>query len=160
MQHANADALSRLPLPETVTPPLSPETVLLLEFLNKSPVTADQIRMWTRRDPLLHKVTEYVQGHWPDTTEDAINPFKSRQLELSIQDGCILWGNRVVIPPQGRTQLLQELHECHPGVSHIKGLARTFVWWAGLDKDIEQTVAHCTECQRNRPLPPTAPVHP
>ena len=31
-QHANADALSRLPLPETVTPPVSPETVLLLEF--------------------------------------------------------------------------------------------------------------------------------
>ena len=159
-QHANADALSRLPLPETVTPPLSPETVPLLEFLNKSPVTADQIRIWTRRDPLLSKVTEYVQGHWPDTTEDGINPFKSRQLELSIQDGCILWGNQVVIPPQGRTQLLQELHECHPGVSRMKSLAQTFVWWPGLDKDIEQTVAHCTECQRNRPLPPTAPLHP
>ena len=63
------------------------------------------------QDPLLSKVTEYVQGHWPDTTEDGIEPFKSRQLELSIQDGCILWGNRVVIPPQGRTQLLQELQE-------------------------------------------------
>ena len=42
----------------------------------------------------------------------------------------------------------------------MKSLARTFVWWPGLDKDIEQTVAHCTECQRNRPLPPTAPLHP
>ena len=86
-QHAIADTLSRLPLPENVTPPLSPETILLLEFLNKSPVTRDQIRIWTRRDPLLSKVTEYVQGHWPDTTEDGINPFKSRQLELTIQDG-------------------------------------------------------------------------
>ena len=86
-QHANADTLSRLPLPENVTLPLSPETILLLEFLNKSLVTRDQIRIWTRRDPLLSKVTEYVQGHWPDTTEDGINPFKSRQLELTIQEG-------------------------------------------------------------------------
>ena len=90
MQHANADALSCLSLPETASPPLSPETVLLLEFHNKSPVIANQIRIWTRRDPLLSKITEYVQGHCQTLQKMAlINPFKSRQLELSIQDCCI-----------------------------------------------------------------------
>lgn len=47
-QHGNADAMSRLPLPDTVTPPLPPETVLLLEFLEKSPVTAKQVQLWTK----------------------------------------------------------------------------------------------------------------
>ena len=70
------------------------------------------------------------------------------------------WGNQVVIPPQGRIPILQELHECHPGVSRMKNLARNFVWWPGLDSNIEQSVSHCTECQSNCSLPPTALLHP
>ena len=55
--HGNADALSRLPLPvapvKTETPP---ELVLLMEHLEDSPVTADHIRVWTRRGPQLGSV--------------------------------------------------------------------------------------------------------
>ena len=38
-------------------PPVVPrlaEHVLLMEHLSKSPVTAMQIRSWTRRDPIVH----------------------------------------------------------------------------------------------------------
>ena len=55
--HANADTLSRLQLPvepaKTSTPP---EMVLLLEHLEESPVTANDIRVWTSRDPKLSTV--------------------------------------------------------------------------------------------------------
>ena len=44
-QHANADILSRLPLPDHPTSvPLPQETVLLMEVLQASPVTAKQIK--------------------------------------------------------------------------------------------------------------------
>ena len=36
-----------------------------------------------------------------------------RRTQLSVQSGCILWGNRVVVPKQGCQQLLQELHDTH-----------------------------------------------
>ena len=85
-QHGNGDAMSRLPLPDTVTPPLPPETVLLLEFLEKSPVTAKQVRLWTTRDPILTKVSEYTHTQWPTTIEDNLKPFGTSQLELSNQD--------------------------------------------------------------------------
>ena len=52
--HANADAMSRLPLsvqPATVPQPL--EMILLMEQLDKSPVTATTVRTWTNTDPLL-----------------------------------------------------------------------------------------------------------
>jgi len=32
-------------------------------------------------------------------------------------DGCILWGTRVFVPPQGRKSVLQELHDTHLGAS-------------------------------------------
>lgn len=75
-------------------------------------------------------------------------------------DGCLLWGNRVVIPPQGRNKLLVELHEMHPGTSRMKSLARSFVWWPNLDRDIDNSVKECDVCQRSRPTAPVAPLHP
>ena len=49
---ANADGLSRLPLPDTPREAKVPaEVVLLLETLQASPISAKQIRKWTDRDP-------------------------------------------------------------------------------------------------------------
>ena len=45
---ANADMLSRLPLPESPQDvPLPGETILLLEHLQSSPITANHIKKWT-----------------------------------------------------------------------------------------------------------------
>ena len=47
--HGNADALSRLPLPEVPDPSsMPPELVLLAEHLDDPPVTAADIQAWTR----------------------------------------------------------------------------------------------------------------
>ena len=42
----------------------------------------------------------------------------------------------------------------------MKALARCFVWWPGLDADIEKRVRSCATCQENRSTPPKAPLHP
>ena len=55
---------------------------------------------------------------------------------------------------------MEQLHDCHPGMSRMKNLARSFVWWPGIDKDIEETVKTCAPCQKARNLPPTAPLQP
>lgn len=84
-------------------------------------------------DPLISKVSRYIQEEWPQRVDDKLKPYKSKQLELSSQDGCILWGERVV-------SVLTELHGRHPGVSRMKSLARGFMWWQGLDQATETTV--------------------
>ena len=65
----------------------------------------------------------------------------------------------MIVPPQGQQQLLK-LHAGHPGVARMKGLARTIVWWPGLDGDIECKVGSCSSCQETRNAPPKAPLHP
>ncbi|XP_061196633.1 uncharacterized protein K02A2.6-like [Saccostrea echinata] len=42
----------------------------------------------------------------------------------------------------------------------MKTVARSLVWWPGIDKDLETLVKRCKDCQENRPMPPEAPVHP
>ena len=79
---------------------------------------------------------------------------------MNAWDGCILWGPRMVIPPQGRELVLQELHETHPGCARMKSLAWNYIWWPKMDSAIEDTVKQCQTCQESRPSPPAAPLHP
>ena len=161
--HANADALSRLPLPvEPVMDQTPPELVLLAEHLAESPVTARQIKIWTAKDPVLARVVQFLQQGWPCSVQSSpeLEPYFTKKDELSLYEGCILWGTRVVVPTPGREAVLIELHEGHPGIVRMKGLSRMYVWWPGIGKDIEQTVRGCTECQLNQSSPPVAPLHP
>ena len=159
--YSNADALSRLPLPvapEEGDPP--PEVILLMKHLAESPVTLRDIRIGTQQDPVLSSVLRNVRLEWPNSPDSAFSPFYSHRYKLSVQDGCLLWGSRVIVPPSGRNEVLNELHEAHPGISRMKALARMYVWWPGLDKDIEESVRLCRECQVNQASPPVAPLHP
>jgi hypothetical protein len=94
-QLANADGLSRLPVPTTIKDPPQPyETVLLKERLNSSLVTAAQIKAWTERDPCLSKVRKLVLEGWTVTKGDEqFKPYATRMDKLSVEDGCVLWGN-------------------------------------------------------------------
>ena len=163
LSHANADALSRLPL--LVCPPESepvPEMILLMEHLKDSPVSSHQIRTATARDPLLAVFLRHIRSGWPSNVPASSNlfPFFCRRAELSVQDGCILWGSRIIIPPLYREAVLLQLHEAHPGITKMKSLARLYVWWPGIDKEIEKSVKQCRKCQQTQVLPPSAPLHP
>ena len=50
-------------------------------------------------------------------------PFYSRKDELTVHQGCIMWGSRVVVPTKLRRQVLEVLHESHIGVVKMKALA-------------------------------------
>ena len=114
--HGNADALSRLPLPVT-TKVEAEENVFLMSEVESSPLTAAQISNWTQRDPVLAYVKEYLLHGWPQGIDDPeLIPCKVKRDELNVQDGCVLWGARVVIPPKGRKLALAELHQAHPGI--------------------------------------------
>jgi hypothetical protein len=43
---------------------------------------------------------------------------------------------------------------------HMMHLARSCIWWSGLDNDIEQKVQKCSDCQMQSSAPAVAPLHP
>ncbi|XP_026534935.1 uncharacterized protein K02A2.6-like, partial [Notechis scutatus] len=96
---------------------------------------------------------------WPEKDDDEqVRTFQSRQTELFTQKGCLLWGDRVVIPEKLQKRVLDMLHEGHPGIVITKALARSYAWWPGMDKEIEAWVALCRQCQESRLSPPAAPI--
>ena len=114
----------------------------------------------TRRDTILSKVYSYVQKGWPQTVTDGEKPYWRRTKELSTESGCLLWGNRVIIPGQLRSKLIEELHQDHPGIARMKSIARSYFWWPSLDRELEEKAQSCVACQSVKNSPPSAPLHP
>lgn len=88
-----------------------PRDVLLREHLDTMlPITPKQMETWTDRDPVLGRVRRCIEQGWPAQLQgEEFLSYWRRKDELSILEGCILWGSRVIIPPQGRGQLVEEL---------------------------------------------------
>ena len=124
-----------------------------------SPVTAAEISSFSQRDPIIASVIENVKSGWPTKLGEQYKPYVCRRFELAVDDGCLIWGRRVVVPHQLKEKILIELHDGHPGIVRMIALARSYVWWPGLDTDIETTVKACKSCQINQNMPAKAPVH-
>ena len=92
-ENGNADALSRLLLKDHPShTPIPQEVINLVDHLKQSPVNALNIR-----DLVLFQLLKFTLQGWPiQASDDNIKPEK-----LSVQDGCLFWGSRVVVQLQG-----------------------------------------------------------
>ena len=156
----DADSMSRLPLPETWEPPSNNVNCNFLENEGMSYVSSETIAKATAADPSLSRILQYTMTGWPHVVDPSLVTYKNKRDELTLEQGCLLWGVRVVVPAALQGKVLQELHETHPGMTRMKSIARSYVWWLNIDSDIEKTVRACPVCQATRANPPEAPVHP
>ena len=93
-RHNNADALSRVPLPDLPHHTCQPEAILyVLEQLEKLPVTATLIARWTTNDPVLSQVRTCVREGWPLKVAEDVQPYKIKSHELSVEADCVVWEN-------------------------------------------------------------------
>lgn len=157
MQIANTDGLSRLPqgpdhefdvaAQQGVFNVDSHEILGIQDYqMANLPVTAEKIADATPQEPVLAKVLKYVVQGWPSHVPPDLAPFHQRRTELTTHKGCVLWGLRTVVPCKYRKRFLDVLHDCHVGRTKMKMLARSYIWWPGLDKDIESRVRNCEPC--------------
>ena len=70
--------------------------------------------------------------------------------ELSVTNGLLLRGNRLVIPQSLRSEMLQKLHAGHQGISKCHQRALQSVWWPAIGKDIEEIISRCMVCCKTR----------
>lgn len=155
--NANADMFSRLPI-HVDNPVDNVDDFAFSVTLEALPVTSKIVGELTAKDPILSRVYEYVLSGWPLSCGPEFQPFKTHANSLTIEDKCLLWGRRVIIPSVLRDRLLDGLHECHPGMVRMKSLARSYVWWPGIDLDIEDMVRTCESCSQSHHTPSKVPL--
>jgi signal peptidase I len=142
------DYLSRFPLSETDKEPKNNVNFIHSKIRQFLPLNYTHIAEQSKEDMMMSKVMEYVQCCWPHTHKDLnLNAFYTRRHELTVQGGCLLYGDRVVIPDKQQYAVLELLHHNHPGQTRMKLLARSCVWWPNIDRDIVNHVLSCSPCQ-------------
>ena len=169
-EHGNADALSRLPSGDDIDfdreesgEDLDMVCTIRVLSLQMKPTDANILRQESSKDPVVSTVMRYVQEGWPskhsDINED-VKKFLKLSDSLSTCNGCLLHGSRVVIPQSLQSKILDLLHLGHFGMERMKQLARTAVYWPGIDMAIEMTSRRCEACGEHQNKPPKPPVHP
>ncbi|KAL0151493.1 hypothetical protein M9458_053198 [Cirrhinus mrigala] len=144
--HANADALSHLPCKHGRSEE-EHEGVFLISHVEELLVSAKDIAEETRRDPILSKVLDLTLTGWPKFVPNPnLKPFYEKK--------------KSVVHRPRMCSMLSHLHEGHPGVTRMKALARSFLWWPGLDHEIQAFVSQCLSCETTLNRPPTVPLHP
>jgi len=102
----------------------------------------------------LSRVLYHTQVGWLAVLNDpTMQPYWHRRHELSVEQGCLLWGIRVIVPLKLQGQVLEELHQSLTGIARMKSVARSYVWWPGLDGDIESMAKSCNKCQSCQSTP-------
>ena len=109
-----------------------------------------EIREETAKDDTLSRLMKIIIAGWPDKFKDlhpVIRPYWSFRDELCVEDGVIMKGVRLIIPPTMQNYILQKLHEGHQGIEKSKLRAKDCVYWFNINAAIEEMVKKCHTCQ-------------
>ena len=90
-----------------------------------------------------------IQKGWPSTIKELpskIQPCWTFREELTIEDGLILKGTRIVVPSMKQVEILKLIHEGHLGLMKCKLRAKETVYWPGLNDQLEKLVLNCQLC--------------
>lgn len=153
-ENNNVDCLSRAPInpkPHTDTA-INEEVHLLCEEsisrISTLNLTFQSIREETIKDESLSKIMKELREN------------NASESEFTIDNDIVFRGQRIVIPLSLQASVLQELHRTHIGITKMKQLARRYVYWKLIDKDIERLVRACPACAMIKNNPIKAPLHP
>lgn len=121
-----------------------------------------EIRNSQQRDSTCKALEKLALEGWPTkkNLENSCLPYWNHRYEVSVQDGLLMKGSRIIIPSNLRSEVLKQIHEGHLGITKCRARARTSVYWPGINREIEEMVKNCTECikeatNRHQPLIPS-----
>lgn len=137
---------------------------VVFDTFNVFPLSFNTVQQSTKLDPVLKKVYRYIHDGWPKSlasnADRELLRFHNCRESLSTVQGCILFGERLVIPAPLRKRCLEVLHRGHPGIQRMKALSRSYVYWPSLDSEVADYVKACSPCALTAKSPAAAPPVP
>lgn len=102
----------------------------MCNVVRELPVTIEEIKEKAENDVFIAKIKMQLK-----------ESIKERNSDLNAYLLCnivVRFGQRVGIPSVLQKQILRDFHSGHPGISRIKYLMRSFVYWTRMNQDIEK----------------------
>ena len=153
-----ADFLSRHPVKTTSTTSrtnlddqIAHVYIGALELYNEKGLSTEEVRLTSRQDPTLRRLAKAIVTQDWDSQDVDLSAYKHIKDELSVADGFILRGYRIIVPKKLQQRAINLAHKSHQGIVKTKKLLRETLWFPGIDKMVENTVKECLACQAATP---------
>ena len=154
-----ADYLSR------IQPSPGPEVHLerTIHMIQISQKQLDRVKQAIDEDVELTILREQIVSGWPESAKvlpKAIRRYYSVKEFLTVEDGVLFFGERLLVPTSMKTEYLKRIHEGHLGISKCQARAKECLYWNGMMKDITEYIGDCRECLLNARTYPSEPMMP
>lgn len=120
-----------------------------------------ELRAATREDHTMQQLQRVILRGWPDDKHlvtPEVRPYFSFRNEMTVQDGLIFRGDRVVVPENQRSILKQRLHSSHIGVEGCCRRARECLYWPNMNSEIREHISKCPTCRKFEIANPKEPL--
>ena len=117
-------------------------------------VTWERVQMESKKDNNICLLSKYITSGFPTSKQDipkAIQCFWDVKTNLYVHEGVVLYKDRIVIPASLQSNIIENLHSAHQGVTSMFSRAQASVFWPGMTSDIENARNSCRTCHRNAP---------
>ena len=108
-----------------------------------------QLRLSMQADYKLALLKHTIMQGWPKSIKQVppvLQLFWTFREELTVEDGLILKGTRIVIPTKQQEAILKLIHKGHLGLNKCKLQAKETVYWPRLNDQLEDLVINCELC--------------
>ena len=120
-------------------------------------VTLSDMRSQTSGDVTLSKLLAQIQS---EALSHDLKPYDRMKEELSVFEGVILRGNRIVVQQSLQKQILKLVHETHQGIVKMNQFLRVHFFWPGMDEATETMIKNCQAWVLHQPLNEYTPLQP
>ena len=136
------------------------ETLGPLLDLKITPERLEQLQRSTGQDDTLQILETTILTRWSLQKEEV--PIKIREHwsyrdELTVHNGVLFKGSRVVIPPLLRPEVKSRIHSSHLAVEACLRKARNTVFWPSMNAEVRDQIKQCSICNefqaKNQKLP-------
>jgi hypothetical protein len=122
-------------------------------YASKQHRTSDRqrrIKKTVEEDPTLQRLSECIEKGRMGNSADII-AYRQFFSELTLVDGLIMRGERIVIPEKLQKQMIQIAHDGHQGIVRTKQMLQADDWFPGINAAVEKYVGKCFGCQAPTP---------
>ena len=130
-------------------------------YHNVRDATLRKVMKATAEDTQLQKLSNAIAHGFPEdktALDSEIRLYWPYRDELSIENGVIYRGVRVLIPPVLRPEMLCKIHSSHLGVEATIRKARDSIYWPSIHNDIKDMCQRCEACQTHQPANTREPM--
>ena len=125
------------------------ELVNMVSFLPIRDERLTQIRKATNQDEVCDQLRNTIIQGWPTEKMDlpaVLHPYFHTRDEMSVQNGLIFKGDRVLIPLSLQSDIKRSIHSSYIGIDGCLRHARECVFWPEMSSEIRKYISTCETC--------------